>query len=138
MKWRTNLRTLLAEGTYRTQSDLVGALQRAGVAVDQSSVSRELRSLGVRKRAGVYRLPEPGVDLGAPIRGLTVTAGGCLCVLRTDPAFAPVVATAIDERQERGILGTIAGDDTVFVALDGQRGLDSLKQIVGPLAPETP
>lgn len=116
MTWRQTLPDMLKTGEYRTQAEIVAALERDGASVDQSSVSRELRRLGVRKRAGVYWIPEPET-LGAPVYAVSVAVGGSLAVVKTDPAFAAVVAQAIDRAALPGILGTIAGDDTVFVAL---------------------
>lgn len=129
--WRTHLPDLLSAGSYRTQQDVVEALARAsGQRIDQSTVSRELRLLGVRKESGAYRLPPPP-DLGAPVHELRITANGCLAVVKTDPAFASVVGKAIDAAEVRGVVGTISGDDTVFVALDGAEVLPALERLLG-------
>ena len=129
MTWRPTLRELVASGAYRTQGALVRALAEAGHPVDQGAVSRELRLLGARKIDGIYRLPS---NLSAvPVHRMAETAGGCLAVLHTDPAFANVLAQAIDDAELSGVLGTIAGDDTVFVATTGARATAALAQWVG-------
>jgi len=129
--WRTTLPDLISRGTYRTQQDVVEELARAtGQRIDQSTVSRELRLLGVRKESGAYRLPPPP-DLGAPVHELRVTANGCLAVVKTDPAFASVVGKAIDASGVKGVVGTLSGDDTVFVALDGAEVLPALERLLG-------
>jgi transcriptional regulator of arginine metabolism len=129
--WRAHLPDLIARGSYRTQQDVVAALaQQVGHTIDQSTVSRELRNLGVRKEAGVYQLPPPP-DLGAPVHDLRVTAAGCLAVVKTDPAFASVLAKAIDAAEVKGVVGTISGDDTVFVALDGVEALPAIERLLG-------
>jgi transcriptional regulator of arginine metabolism len=133
MTWRNTLRDLLTAGQYRTQAQLVTALARRGATVDQSTVSRELRSLGVRKEAGIYRLPD-APTLGAPVHHLAVTANGCLAVIKTDPAFAAVVATALDDLRVDGVLGTVAGDDTVFVALGHPGAIVALSRLTGRAA----
>ena len=120
MTWKDHLLELVTSGAYRTQGELVSALDDKGFTVHQGSVSRELRSLGVTKVRGVYVVPDS--TLGAPVHDAQATAGGSLVVLRTDPAFAPVLGQAIDDAGLAGILGTIAGDDTVFVATTGADG----------------
>lgn len=117
LSWKDHLRGLVDTQRFTTQHALVVALGSAGFDVHQGSVSRELSRLGVSKRNGVYVLPDE--SLGARVHGVTVTAAGCLVVLRTEPAFAPVLGQAIDAAALPGVLGTIAGDDTVFVATSG-------------------
>src|SRR5262245_49250881 len=113
MRWRELLPELLADGSLRTQEDLVQALAERGHTVNQATVSRELKRQGVTKVEGAYRLP-PRPEVGAPIHAFTATAQDCFAVIRTDPAFATVVAHAIDAAALDGVLGTVAGDDTVF------------------------
>ena len=124
MTWNDHLLELVQTGQYRKQSELVAALAAKGFVVHQGSVSRELRRLGVTKTRGLYVLPES--SSGAPLHAFRVTGGGCLVVLRTEAAFASVLAQAVDGSGLPGVLGTIAGDDTVFVAtasMDGTRAL---------------
>ena len=128
------IRALLSSRRLTTQAELVSALSQAGHAVNQATVSRELRRLGVEKIDGAYRLPRPRA--GAPVHRFQVTAGGCLVVLNTDPAFASVLAQRIDRGGIDGVLGTIAGDDTVFVAT---RSTESAARLAGTLfGHETP
>jgi transcriptional regulator of arginine metabolism len=128
MTWNDHLLELVQTGTFRKQGALVKALAERGFVVHQGSVSRELRSLGVTKVRGVYVVPD--TPLGAPLHDLRVTAGGCLVVLRTEPAFASVLAQAIDGADLSGVLGTIAGDDTVFVATSGPEGTRSVARLL--------
>lgn len=119
MSWRALLSELIQTGSFRTQRELARAVEaRSGRRVDQASISRELQTLGARKVDGLYRIG-PELDLSAHIRRYRHTAGGCMFVVHTDLAFASVVAQHIDESGLPGVLGTIAGDDTVFVALSG-------------------
>ena len=94
MTWNDHLLELVQTGTFRKQGELVDALAERGFVVHQGSVSRELRSLGVTKVRGVYVVPD--TPQGAPLHDFQVTAGGCMVVLRTLPAFANVLAQAID------------------------------------------
>jgi transcriptional regulator of arginine metabolism len=128
MTWQDHLWELVGTGAFRTQQELVGALSARGFTVHQGSVSRELRRLGVTKLRGVYVRPD--ASLGAPVHRFDVTAGGCLVVLHTDPAFASVLGQAVDDAALPGLLGTIAGDDTVFVATAGPDGARALAALL--------
>jgi len=128
MSWKDHLLELVQTGTFRTQGELVSALSERGFTVHQGSISRELRSLGVTKVRGIYVVPD--ASLGAPVHDVRVTAGGCLVVLRSEPAFAPVLGQAIDDADISGILGTIAGDDTVFVATSGPEATAALAALL--------
>ena len=71
------------------------------------------------------------MNFGAPIFSFEVTSNGCLAVVKTRPAFASVLAHRIDIAMIEGVLGTIAGDDTVFIALRDDIPLGDLKQYLG-------
>ncbi|MCO4745081.1 MAG: hypothetical protein KC912_09850 [Proteobacteria bacterium] len=114
--WRTLLPDLILSGAFRTQSELVRALDQQGHPVTQATVSRELKALGVTKVDGVYALASSD-DIGAPIRSMNLAPHASLCILKTDPAHASVLAQFVDGMDLDGVFGTIAGDDTVFVAL---------------------
>lgn len=130
MTWRATLNDLIETGNFRTQRELVRAIEgRTGQRINQASVSRELQSLGVRKVDGVYRLG-PEVDVRAHVGDVKVTGAGCLVVVHTDIAFASVVAQTIDGAGIDGVLGTIAGDDTVFVATNGPEAVKPLLDLL--------
>src|SRR5690606_20250274 len=94
--WRDLLPDLLHERDLPTQAAIVRALNEAlGVTLNQATISRELNALGAVKVEGAYRLP-PAPEVGAPIHSFVVTAGGCLVVVKSDPAYASVVGQAID------------------------------------------
>src|ERR1043165_3677969 len=99
-----------------TQEDLRTLLERAGVAATQSSVSRDLEELGVVKHHGHYTLPRAN---GTPARGLLslAHAGESLVIARTVPGLASAVAVEIDAAAIPDIVGTIAGEDTIFIAV---------------------
>ncbi len=87
-------------------------------------VSRELRSLGAEKVDGAYRLTSP--TLGLPITAFAATGKDSLVVVKTAPALAMALAQAIDDESLDGVLGTVAGDDTVFVATRDRRAVERL------------
>ena len=128
---------LLVEGPVPSQAQLVDLLAEAGIEATQATVSRDLGDLGavkVRLPGGrsVYAIPEHPADQVAPENHLRrvmgewvaeVVSSGNLVVLRTPPGSAHVVASAIDRSAHDEILGTVAGDDTIFVlAVEGTSG----------------
>jgi transcriptional regulator of arginine metabolism len=125
---RAALLRILRGGGVGRQAELVRLLRRAGHAVTQSSVSRDLRDLGVLKARGRYVLPGEEVtrangDFGSLaqfVRGLR-RAGPALTVLRTTIGAAQSVAVAIDRAQWPEVAGTLSGDDTIFIATASAR-----------------
>ena len=126
------LREILLEGKARTQSEIQQELERQGVASSQSKISRLLHQIGAVKLIDSqgkthYRLPhEAGLihELTSPQEKtlmsqwvLDVIANETLIIIHTTPGAAGMVARIIDQhRNNLEILGTIAGDDTIFVA----------------------
>ncbi len=92
-------------------------LERAGFVATQSSISRDLEELGVVKHRGYYTLPRAAN--GAAARGLVGLdpAGDCLVVAKCEPGLASSVAVEIDRAAIPEIVGTLAGEDTVFIAV---------------------
>jgi len=119
---REALRRIITRSPVGRQQDLVRLLGRAGHHATQSSVSRDLRELGVAKQGDRYVLPDesaPALDdfaaVAAFVRDLNA-AGPCLTVIRTTAGAAQTVAIVLDRAQWPGIVGTLSGDDTIFVA----------------------
>ena len=127
---RDQVRRLIAAGGVHTQAELVAALRARGVEVTQATISRDLAGLGVVRgfRGGrlTYLLPDDRTDGAAASEGrlrrlladlpLTIGEAAPLVVLRTSPGGANAIASAIDLSQWEDVVGTIAGDDTIFVA----------------------
>jgi len=103
-----------------TQEHLRALLERSGVAATQSSVSRDLEELGIVKHHGHYTLPRAN---GASARGLLSLdqAGDSLVIARTLPGLASAVAVEIDSAALPEVVGTIAGEDTIFIAVRGAK-----------------
>lgn len=112
--------TLIRSRPIGTQEDLRALLEKAGVPATQSSVSRDLEELGVVKHHGHYTLPRTN---GTAARGLLSLdhAGESLVIARTMPGLASAVAVEIDAAGIPEIVGTIAGEDTIFLAVRDQR-----------------
>lgn len=117
---------LVATRPMRTQDDLADALAQEGWDVTQSSVSRDISTLGLVKVEGTYRRRAPGrirrvADpnerrLAESLLAVD-TAGDALLVLHTPPGEAQRVGNALDLLAWPEVVGTIAGDDTIFVAV---------------------
>src|SRR5215470_16212623 len=99
-----------------TQEDLRKLLENSGVPATQSSVSRDLEELGIVKQHGHYTLPRAN---GSAARGLLSLdqAGDSLVIARTLPGLASAVAVEIDAAAIDDVVGTIAGEDTIFIAV---------------------
>ena len=111
---------LITAHSISKQEDLVAQLNSAGFSVTQASVSRDIDELGIVKANGIYSLPTPrNIDGLAPI-SLT-PAGECLIVAKCTPGLASAIAVKIDAASISEIIGTIAGDDTIFIAVGDQK-----------------
>jgi transcriptional regulator of arginine metabolism len=125
---RAAIARILRQSTVGRQSELVSLLRREGFDATQSSVSRDLRELGVAKAGDRYLLPA-AEDALTPshfeaVRGFLKEyrpAGPCLTVLRTTVGAAQSVAIAIDKARWPEVVGTLAGDDTIFIATGNAR-----------------
>lgn len=103
------------------QQDLAQILRKNGFSVTQASISRDLDMLGIVKVNGIYTLPHKKNDSG--LFGLQTldTAGETMIVVRCLSGLASAAAVRIDSAKIEEIVGTIAGDDTIFVAVKDQR-----------------
>jgi transcriptional regulator of arginine metabolism len=115
---------LISTRAVRTQEELAEALTAQGWDVTQSSVSRDIATLRLVKVDGAYRRPARGASPANPDERriaegvLTIEpAGDALVVLHTPPGEANRVAVALDRLAWPEVIGTIAGDDTIFLAV---------------------
>jgi transcriptional regulator of arginine metabolism len=103
-----------------TQEALRAHLERAGVPATQSSVSRDLEELGIVKHHGRYALPHANGDSTRGLLSLDV-AGDVLVIAKCLPGRASAVAVEIDDAAIPEIVGTLAGEDTIFIAARDQK-----------------
>jgi transcriptional regulator of arginine metabolism len=103
-----------------TQEELRAELERAGVPATQSSVSRDLEELGIVKHHGFYALPQANGDAARGLISLDV-AGDVLVIAKCLPGRASGVAVEIDDAEIPEIVGTLAGEDTIFIATHDQK-----------------
>jgi transcriptional regulator of arginine metabolism len=123
------LLSLIKARHFATQAELRDSLERAGVPATQSSLSRDIEELGIVKHRGHYTVPRAN---GAAARGLLSLdlSGANLVVARTEPGLASAVAVEIDGAAISEIVGTLAGEDTIFIAVsDSKAQRAAMKQI---------
>jgi transcriptional regulator of arginine metabolism len=124
---------LIRTRRVKSQSELTVILAHEGVHVTQATLSRDLEELNAVKVSGIYYIPEDGHK---PLRETTehgparlirllrelltgVDHSGNIAVLRTPPGAAQFLASALDRSGLADVVGTIAGDDTIFVVARG-------------------
>lgn len=127
------IRRVVAEGRIRSQEELADRLARHGIRVSQATLSRDIRALGLVKRAApgqksYYALPDADSGRQAEALGrllpdllLSIDGAGNLLILKTLTGAAQPVAVALDSAGWREVVGTVAGDDTVLVVLRSAR-----------------
>ena len=120
---RAAILRILGESTVRNQDELVKVLRKEGFEATQSSVSRDLRELGVAKAGDRYIVPSQDAaaatnPFAAVAKFVTEikTAGTSLTIVKTTTGTAQSVAVAIDSSEWAEVVGTISGDDTIFIA----------------------
>lgn len=127
------LKMLISSKEYCSQDDILKALEKEGFSVTQATLSRDMKQLKIAKAASmngkyVFVLPNETMYRRVPnpptAREMLQTPGfisikfsGNLAIIRTRPGYASSIAYNIDNGNIAGILGTIAGDDTIFLAI---------------------
>jgi len=125
-----------------SQEQLRRRLARAGFEATQATISRDIKDLGLVKRAGDGAYQRPGVEMSNPQTTLNALAHAAsefmrrvdrvqhLLVVRTGAGQAQALALAIDAARLPEAVGTIAGDDTILVvAKDGRRAASLVKRL---------
>lgn len=129
--WRqTQILAVIDQEAVASQEELRIRLAAKGIEATQATISRDLKELGLVKRAGDGAYERPGVERSSPatedqlrraigtlVRGLERV--DTLVVLRTDPGQAQSVAVLIDRVKLNEVAGTIAGDDTILIVCRG-------------------
>lgn len=139
---RQLIRRLIATGEIHSQEQIVAELAHRSITVTQATISRDFAELGVvrgvRNGQPVYLASDDlpsNRDPGAADRlrrllldlPLTIDEASPLLVLRTSPGGANAIARAVDLLPLDGVVGTIAGDDTIFIACRDRNALRRLR-----------
>jgi transcriptional regulator of arginine metabolism len=119
------IRNIIAAGEIYSQHELAKLLAQEGIEATQATLSRDLAELGVLKGPDGYQLPGSGgtalpteASLARALKRelVSMDVGGTLVVLKTPSGHGNALAIELDRARLNGALGTIAGDDTVFLA----------------------
>lgn len=134
------LKAILLSDSVGTQEAIIEALEELGYEVNQSRISRLLRKLGAIKTANehkqiIYTLPaEPAPLASKNILSqliISIKTNESLIVINTNPGSASLIGRLLDyHREELNILGTVAGDDTVFIAPHSVKQIAKTLEIV--------
>ena len=141
---RSQILDLLKVEAVADQAELRRKLAQRGIRVTQATVSRDIRELGVAKTREGYGLPAATEPIAPPQPALPVILkeflrevrqASNLVIVKTHPGNAHTVAVALDFAGWREIMGTVAGDDTIFVAaVDTRRAALLRKKILAAVA----
>ncbi len=141
------LRLVITNNQYSLQEDVIRAMAKQGFVMTQSTLSRDMKRLKVAKQASsdgnyYYVLPNETTYRRQhrpkqPVQNLPHVAGfislqfsGNMGVIRTRPGFASSIASNIDAAGLDSIIGTIAGDDTIFIVIrEGAKHLEVVDEL---------
>lgn len=138
---RQQIFRLIEKHSIKSQAVLSDALEKAGIEVNQATLSRDLRDLGVVKGKNGYELPSTMMQPAANHHSLWHTVNQWMLsatpacnqlVLRTPPGGAQALGLAIDNGNLPEVIGTIAGDDTVLVICANERKAKALARKLQP------
>jgi transcriptional regulator of arginine metabolism len=129
-KRQQSILDIISARRVATQQELVEELARHGIAATQSSVSRDIVELELTKVNGYYTTHERAVRTNWPVMSID-TAGDNLIVIKTEVGQAQPAALAIDRARIDEVVGTVAGDDTIMVAVkNGAAQRVAVKRII--------
>ncbi len=148
LRRRNEILALVQGHAVRSQEELGRLLRGRGFAVAQPTLSRDVKELGLARTPTGYSAPPPpspfvpgerrraALDRMLAQTVLSVQAAASLVIVKTPPAGAHLVARALDEAALPGVVGTIAGDDTIFVATpDPPTALRVERRLLSSLTP---
>ena len=137
--WRqSQILEVIDQEAVASQEELRQKLAARGIEATQATISRDLKNLGLVKRAGDGAYVRPGVERSSPVteeqlrRAVAslvrnIVRVGNLVVLRTDPGQAQGVAVLLDRAQVAEVAGTIAGDDTILIVCRADKAASELE-----------
>lgn len=132
------IREIVRSKRVKTQRELVDALKDRGFSCTQATISRDIGEMGLHKLPeGIYVLADD-LHLQRMVGDLVVSVRRSqqLVLIGTAPGSANAVTTAIDAAELPGVLGSIAGDDTILVVCDGEEAAKTFAESINRLRPE--
>jgi len=133
---------LITSRPVRSQDQLRRALEQQGVRATQGTLSRDLHEMGVVKTTTGYVLPEAinanrnGRELAEAVASMlaSVSVAGTMVVVKTHMGTANALAVHLDAHPPRGVVGCLAGDDTIFLATNSAREAQAVMRALAKLA----
>lgn len=134
---QAQIQKLIRSKAVHTQEELAAELAALGVETTQVTLSRDIRELGIvktpegyRERNSLQAAEQPRENLGRVLQEFLrdVEVAQNLVVLKTHPGSANAVALALDAEDRREIVGTVAGDDTIFAATPSAAAAKKLRK----------
>jgi len=129
------------KGGVSTQEQILAYLRAHGEPAAQATVSRDIKVLGLRKGAGpggrtTYELPQADAEdarrrravLGSAI--LSVDGAGHIACVRCSPGMAQGVCAALDAMPPEGVVGSLAGEDTIFLLCRGEAEMRAVREVI--------
>lgn len=122
---------IVAAKSIPSQEELLTELEKKGIEATQATLSRDLKALKISKVPGEgYAIRDSATpeSVRSPIGDgiLSVAFSGQMAVVKTHPGFASAIASLLDRNTLPGVMGTIAGDDTVLIILRKEAGSESV------------
>jgi len=147
------LKMLISSTELGSQEEVLNALRKEGIHITQATLSRDLKQLKVAKAASmngkyVYVLPnetmykrvhrtQSALEMAMNPGFLSIAFSGNMGVIKTRPGYASSIAYNIDNSDIPGIMGTIAGDDTIFIVVgedySRQSVVDGIKESINKI-----
>jgi len=135
------------KGGVSTQEQILAYLRAHGEAAAQATVSRDIKALGLHKKAGpggrtVYELPRAGAEEARRRRAVlsssivSVDGAGNIACVRCTAGMAQGVCAALDAMPPEGVVGSLAGEDTIFLLCRGETEMHAVREEVKALATE--
>ena len=126
------IKEIISTSSVGSQEELLDILSKRGYDLTQATLSRDLKQMKVVKTpiaGGAYKyiLPERNISSKTKDENvysfvgsgfISITFSGCMAVIKTRPGYASSIAYEIDEKAQNEILGTVAGEDTIFLVID--------------------
>ena len=127
---QTAIADIISKKNIFTQKELVDNLKKMGFSIAQATISRDIKDLGLRREpfgSGLrYVLPTAKNHSFINNSIISATQAGNILVIKTNSGMAMAVAAEIDAMKINDILGTIAGDDTIFCAIKSETSIEKI------------
>lgn len=131
---KKTITSIIESQKIHTQEELIAALKERGIYVTQATLSRDIKEIGAVKvtdpDGSQHYKTRTAQVVKSHFNAESVEVSGQLCVIKVKPGFAPPISSTVDEAALQGVMGTIAGDDTVLVMLKADADNDYIASTI--------